>query len=120
MNVEAWKYGPVFQGIYHSFKSSNPHEIKTQENVIFSTAPFSNQEIIIIDYVQDNYSKLSAWQLSDLTHSEGTPWFNARQEMKKNGENFVMGYTIKNEDIKKYYKDFIKRLEKENEKQQNT
>lgn len=71
--IEAWANGPVVRSLYaqhrgqseiHSWPSGNPDNLTLDQKAS-------------IDAVLDAYSKLTAQQLSDLTHSE-QPWIAAR------------------------------------------
>ena len=112
--VQAWKYGPVFPSIYNNFKYTvNPYKIK--KPVLVYSEGFNENEHGIIKYVQDQYAKMQGWELSALTHAEDTPWFKSWEECKKSG--FIRGYTIKNEDIKKYYQNLIDKMIGKNEQE---
>ena len=95
--VEAWKYGPVFPTIYDRFKG-NGFIIETAK---VKEEQFNESEKEIMQAVYENYSGLSGVELSTLTHSKGTPWYIAWHE---EGGKKYLNYPIKNEKIKRYYK----------------
>lgn len=85
--IEAWKYGPVIPSLYRTLKSYgreyitslsycgtslNSNEIDKRKEFIQSRIHKLSRELI--DRVIKEYSKLSAMQLSSLTHQNGTPW----------------------------------------------
>ena len=85
---EAWDYGPVYTRLWQALKSYGrsgvTREIKNSEYSpgIFDVenpdspacASLTSDEISVIDRVYSDYSKFHAFQLSALTHKEGTPW----------------------------------------------
>lgn len=88
--VQAWRYGPVIPSIYHTFKKYGTEPIGS----LYSTvrAGESNTPIItdkdvqeLLDKVWDEYSHKSAYELSNLTHQKGTPWYYTWNE--KDGKN---------------------------------
>ena len=102
--VEAWKYGPVIDSLYHTFKKYGNRSISRQQSV------FQNNEIFVplppeqirgfLDDVWDKYAKKSAIALSKLTHDRGTPWdevWNKREGFR--GRNVH----IPNEVIERHY-----------------
>jgi uncharacterized phage-associated protein len=77
---QMWKYGPVFPTLYHELKtfgnSSVPGPVRSNP---FSQAmpdvPATDQQATaLIDWVWERYGHLSAFALSDLTHSPGSAW----------------------------------------------
>lgn len=88
--VEAWKFGPVIPSLYHCFKkfgyqainecmtegdfwgmSRGGHELCIDDN------PDQNENELakrIVKRIWEVYGAFSATQLSNLTHSDGTPW----------------------------------------------
>ncbi len=110
--IEAWQYGPVIPSIYHELKgvgngniSGPATNLVMQDGKIFFKAqtledfPESEerknaQEIIARVFAM--YGKYSAFQLSNATHSEGTPW---RQAYKQDERRVP----IPNETIRTYF-----------------
>jgi uncharacterized phage-associated protein len=71
--IEAWANGPVVRTLYaqhrgqftiHNWPSGDPAQLSADQKAT-------------VDAVIDAYAKLTAQQLSDLTHSE-RPWIDAR------------------------------------------
>lgn len=101
--VQAWDYGPVIPSIYHNLKGFGNREIN--ENpipvgiTIFNT--FETQDVLddesesIINLAFEITKNMSAIQLSNWSHSEGSAW----QKTFDGSHN----KTIKNEDIKDYF-----------------
>lgn len=82
---EAWQYGPVYRSLYDALKrygSGEVSELIHQNNWAASERVrgpvvrehFSKQDRRILDKVFQEYGDLEAFQLSALTHDEGTPW----------------------------------------------
>jgi uncharacterized phage-associated protein len=111
--VEAWEYGPVLPHLYQHARNFGNKPItrlicEGDDNaaIFFSTgpsprgAPFKAnlrpEEKAVIDRVWARYGDMSAFQLSDLTHQEGTPWFLTFFQKGRNGQ-------IDNELIKQHY-----------------
>lgn len=109
--VEAWKYGPVIPSVYHSFKSyqnspvTEPTVIlKECENGRFSSEipQFSDnneEELLymrICKFVYRQYAHLTASELIEMLHRQGTPWASVYEEGKNN--------EISDDLTKRYYK----------------
>jgi uncharacterized phage-associated protein len=87
---QAWDYGPVYKDLYDALRrfGSGPviGEIRAGDFGIgmFITDPaeanepvraaLSDKERAVIDRVFADYGKFHAFQLSALTHQDGTPW----------------------------------------------
>ena len=74
-DVEAWKYGPVISNIYHAVKHWGNGPVKEPLSIIDSNeSELFQEEKDVIDRVLSVYGNMSGIQLSNLTHSRGTPW----------------------------------------------
>ena len=79
--VEAWKYGPVVPEVYRAFswqrvfvtEKAHGYHPEFGEFPAYSTK-LNSEEQDIVDKVYSRYSRFDAFQLSDLTHKQGTPW----------------------------------------------
>lgn len=84
---EAWEYGPVYKELRRSLRSYGrsgvAREIKNCEYVpgvfeedddAIANASLDESEKEVIDRVYQDYGKFHAFQLSALTHRDGTPW----------------------------------------------
>ena len=103
--AQAWQYDPVFPSIYHEFKYQRPGKIKDLGESD-TTENFSNEEKEIMNIVYEIYGKFLGWELSLLTHADGTPWHNAYYKGKTPGKDF-RGVPILNDEIQKYFKEEI-------------
>lgn len=102
---EAWQYGPVYRSVYNSFRGSGSQPIRRRASdpitgLLFS-GEFSSDADGLLDQIVDSYGKMHAFQLSDITHQENTPWSKASSES---------GYyaTISNSMIKEHFDDLRK------------
>lgn len=104
--VQAWKYGPVIDQVYHRFKKFGGDPIIEQAHFLtpggqtqyFQLNDFTAKDIL--DRVWEVYSNYDGVQLSALTHQSGTPWdvvWNGGEGTKREG---VM---IPNELIRQHY-----------------
>ena len=89
-HVEAWKFGPVVPSIYHSFKQCGMNPIgqhraveldmdawRSSRKIISRTPTIEETPSIktFIEKILEVYGKLSALQLSNLTHQPDSPWY---------------------------------------------
>jgi uncharacterized phage-associated protein len=105
---EAWAFGPVVRKLYDSLKKYGSGNITRyirwgDDTPLNYDAEFGDAfvqqnefERELIDYVSSNYGRFHAYQLSGLTHIDGTPW----QKTYVAGQNRV----ISNESIEEYFK----------------
>lgn len=123
-NIEAWQYGAVIPSLYNSLKKygnrsiSSPIYEKNIEDIDYlilnkyelvekyNLTPsdeyhyeFNEDELAIMDSVWNSYKGLSAFQMSNIIHQEGTPW--SQTEKENHGPR--RGLIIKNSVIKDYY-----------------
>jgi len=93
--VQAWSYGPVIPSLYQEFKRFGNEGIEGQATIVrFAGTRFSigrpsiegieNPEerermTSFLDRLWQVYSRFSAIQLSNMTHSEDSPWKIALQ-----------------------------------------
>ena len=74
-DVEAWKYGPVIRELYHEVKRFRHHPIPPAALVPGEDeSDFGEYEKSVMDQTFDIYGRRTALQLSQMTHSPGTPW----------------------------------------------
>jgi uncharacterized phage-associated protein len=91
--IEAWQYGPVIPEVYHAFRGQG---IGVSGTVAAPAGEISVRDEHLLEQVYSNYGKLSAFQLSELTHVDGGPWDIAT----KTGGYYA---PIPNELIKQHY-----------------
>lgn len=103
--VQAWKYGPVVNSVYHTFKwwGGSPITIPSDRvRAVESDAlkGVSNMDEFLHS-IWKRYSHLSGVQLSTITHEEGSPWHTVWE--RQGGKNRV-GAVIPDPLIRGYYK----------------
>jgi len=86
--IEAWDYGPVVPSLYRALKAYGPGAIR---NPIQEFAPDGKGDFHLVQPTVDDsatehllarilevYGKMSALQLSEMTHRPDTPWSQVR------------------------------------------
>lgn len=77
--IEAWEHGPVIKSVFNEFCN------KGREEITLADAP-CNVEVVrkieadtkvreILNMTYDNFAIYTAWQLRNMTHEVGTPWY---------------------------------------------
>ncbi|WP_413154889.1 Panacea domain-containing protein [Bartonella sp. cb54] len=95
--IEAWDYGPVIPVLYYEFRSwgKNPinctsytRNFETGEvDIPNITENSKNKDIIrILEAVWNTYKSFSSWELSNESHSKGSPW----EKVYKKGYNIQL------------------------------
>jgi uncharacterized phage-associated protein len=106
--VEAWEFGPVVKVVRDAFKGFGRNPITSfaerldLESGEFTqvSASLSNEDEKFVETIFDNYSKYSAFTLSDMTHEKDSPWDKVWNTNKTIGR---LGLRIKNEEIREYF-----------------
>ncbi len=97
--IEAWKYGPVIEDLYHQVKRYGRGAITSKISEDILSSPFSDEEESIMRGVLETHGHCNGIRLSALTHQKGTPWQKTRETLGQ--------YSIIPDDvIQDYYKDF--------------
>lgn len=71
--IEAWKFGPIIEEIYHSFKSYG-NNIITKTKGEFDIEEMDDDDFQFLSDVFTNYADYSTSALIDKTHENGSPW----------------------------------------------
>ncbi len=86
---EAWTFGPVERKLYDSLKKygsglvtqfikwGDDTPLNDAEEFPFAFEQMNEFECELLAYIYDAYGKFHAFQLSALTHLDGTPWQRA-------------------------------------------
>lgn len=102
----AWRYGPVVQSVYNTFRGYGSGHIPTpavayehNQGVPFPVIPTVNDKegAQLIDAVINTYGNQSAIFLSNLTHQSGSAW-DITKDQHRHGQ--VSSWTIPNEVIR--------------------
>ena len=107
--IEAWQFGPVVPSIYHEFKhlrsgaiSSRAMSLDLENFKMFEPCLPSEatQTKALLKRIWEAYGGMSAIDLSNLTHADGSPWALA---VAKFGAN-TRRVPINDESIRTYFK----------------
>lgn len=115
--LQAWRYGPVIESIYHEVKSYGNYPITEPiskflngETNLFSfkySTPrikFKNDDDKdFLEAIWNTYSQFSALKLSAMTHAENTPWKNIAETNKN---SIPKGTIISDGLILKYFESY--------------
>lgn len=120
---QAWDFGPVFPSLYHEFKDfgNRPIDRKAFTPVVNGTKLSFIQPTVddeakamkcdsiipkaVMDRVFKLYGNLSAIRLSEMTHVEGSPWFEIRKAAKTTFEGKIpKGLEIPDAMIREWFK----------------
>lgn len=79
---EVWKYGPVIQSIYDTFKEFGANAIKKMGISSDGYVYVVNEDASsifkeVLDNVWDKYKKYDGIRLSEMTHRQNTAWYKA-------------------------------------------
>ena len=100
--IQAWSHGPVVPSVYKEFSLKGREEITLDdidggENIIRTiTADSSASQILDLTY--ENFAIYTAWQLRNMTHEIGTPWYETYvpNKNKEIGLTIIADYFKKN------------------------
>ncbi len=77
--IEAWEHGPVIKSVWNYFSSKGRGEIiiddapKGVDVIDRIESDSSVREVLNMTY--ENFAIYTAWQLRNMTHEIGTPWY---------------------------------------------
>lgn len=114
---ETWPYGPVYRDLYNSLKRFGAGSVEgfvhVNDGNIFADSrgarveePLTPDETKLLKAVWENYKEFNAYQLSDMTHREGTPWTEIYQ-----GDGVYK--PIPDEVIKRHYLELVQNRKSE-------
>lgn len=103
--VEAWKFGPVINSVYRTFKKYGNRdipslELNSKESRDEYLSFLNSDYLAIVDKVWELYKGYTGIQLSSMTHRENTPWDIV---WNKQGGRIRSSEIISNNIIKDYY-----------------
>lgn len=97
--IVAFQHGPVVEEVYHSYKQHGREKISRDDDEVALqlkdvTMPIAWAKIALSDQSKEissalketweRYWKESAWQLVDISHSPGGPWYQVYEESLNN------------------------------------
>ena len=102
--IEAWRHGPVVRSVYDEFRNFKNQPITRLAGTDDSDRTLLDSEIrqigSFLNSVWEVYGTHSAYELTGLTHREGTPWRKVYDEC---GGLIPFGLVIPNKDIKIHF-----------------
>ena len=116
--IEAWKYGPVIREVYQEFKKYGTYSIgepsfkdaqyevdkfgsPTWNCFIENVDEHDSDAVEILTDVWENFSEFTGIQLSNWSHENGGPWYQA-WHLEKGKEH--INHPISQEKISSYFK----------------
>lgn len=113
--VEAWRFGPVIESVYHQFKKWGSNDIKEKAITLshrdgyilsYSTPELTAQRAKKhLEKVWRGYKDFTGLQLTSLTHKPGAPWSRAIKE------DLVQ---VPNAYIREHYEKRLRELQRKN------
>ena len=101
--IEAWNHGPVIKSVFEKFCKKGRNEITIEDSpssvdvIRKIEADTPVREALNMTY--DNFAIYTAWQLRNMTHEKGTPWY----QTYKPGKNKKISVDL----IKKYFDTYV-------------
>ncbi len=87
-HFNAWAFGPVAIPLYKEYKVFGNADIILSEEKIKQGNEIDSLKKEVIKKIYETFGILSARQLVDITHKEGSPWYNKWME---NNQKVVYG-----------------------------
>jgi uncharacterized phage-associated protein len=101
--VEAWTYGPVYKSLYDDLKKSFEPSILSNDRL----ADIQDKRVqSFLDWIWQVYGSLGPIQISNLTHSEDSPWYKV---YKERSGNLPRGLDIPEKYIEEYFEKLMKK-----------
>lgn len=99
--IEAWEHGPVVKSVWNKFSSKGREEItisdvnNSSEIIRKIESDTTTREVLNMTY--DNFAIYTAWQLRNMTHIIGGPWYVTYfpNKNKEISTNIIKDYFIK-------------------------
>lgn len=106
-SVGAWPYGPVIRSIYDEYKKYGRDAIPVDGNcgIIDEGLQGDTTTTTLLNKVWEVYRQFTAFQLSNMTHEQGSPWQKANAEQAS---------IIPDDEIRKY---FVERVQQNKARQ---
>ena len=104
-NIEAWEHGPVIREAYDRYRQFGSDMIN--EKIKSSKSKFSDWQILLMDRILDVYGNRHGFQLSEITHSTGSPWDTVYNEWNQRSGHAVIPHSL----LKDYYIDQLKKAQ---------
>lgn len=72
----AWNLGPVCRELYDKYKSNGNDEIELNDEQLKEVKKIPEINDILVKILFKFFGSWSAYELVELTHIEGSPWYN--------------------------------------------
>ena len=87
-NPQAWQYGPVYPSIYKAVKKSGSSPVsemitKPATGEVYFPEDISQPKLSFLSSILSSYGRKPAFELSSITHRDGTPWHKTYHEIGK-------------------------------------
>ncbi|MGE7219239.1 type II toxin-antitoxin system antitoxin SocA domain-containing protein [Priestia koreensis] len=98
-DFEAWKHGPVIPDLYYRYKSYGSNRINENLNISVYDLGLTPDQLSILHWIWDKYSKFEAKFLEKLTHIE-YPWRKTRVDLP---DDASCDWIIEKDDIHHFF-----------------
>lgn len=105
-NFQAWQHGPVIPDLYRRYKSYGSKRIDKDLGVSIHDLGLTSDQLSILHWIWDKYSKFEAKFLEDLTHME-YPWRKTRADLP---DDASCDWIIKKDDIHDFFDSMYRTL----------
>ena len=99
-NAKAWNFGPVYPKV-HAWLEKNPDAFDKEYDLAQILAGLDEAIIDLVDAVINSFGKWTADELSNWSHSPGSPWEKALERGKG-----LMNSVVDKNDMKKYFRNY--------------
>ena len=73
--IQAWKFGPVIPDVYHAYKEYGRNKITDPISTSISDKAYE-----IAQEIWEDFGKLTAWDLMELSHQKDSAWSQSYSE----------------------------------------
>lgn len=105
-DFQAWVHGPVIPELYHKYKSYEFNRIDKDFGLSIYDLGLNTDQLSVLHWVWEKYSKFEAKYLETLTHLE-YPWRKTRGDLP---DDVGCNWVIEKEDIHSFYDSMYKTL----------
>ncbi len=79
----AWDHGPVVKDVYDTYCVFGRNQIiipaTPENNKIVNKIESDVEAKEVLDFVYDNFTIYTAWQLREMSHAKGSPWYQTQK-----------------------------------------
>lgn len=77
--IEAWEHGPVIKKVFNQFSSKGRNEIVLEDApidvLIIREIEADEEARDVLNMTYENFAIYTTWQLRNMTHEVGSPWY---------------------------------------------